>query len=114
MLYHNMATIIVSQFTVLNNNYDVLHSLLIKYLTGDVDYKSGPYNVSFKRGDTKIYFRIPLINDDSYEGDEYFTVTIDELPHGIVRAKPYTANITIQDDECKYVNNFSDNDAVVY
>lgn len=42
-----------------------------------------------------------MINDNSYEGDEYFTVIIDDLPHGIVRANPYTARVTIRDDECK-------------
>ena len=37
-----------------------------------------------------------------YEGDEYFNATISSsLPHGVVRAHPYTANVKIEDDECK-------------
>lgn len=83
--------------------YQVLFSLYLKlnnFAEGD-DFVSGPYPVSFKRGDTYKYFSIPLIDDKVYEGDEYFTVTLKALPHGIVHAPPYTARVKITDDECK-------------
>ena len=71
-------------------------------LIGNDDYTSGPYNVFFERGDTRVFLLIPLLNDDLYEGDEYFNVTIaDSLPSGVVRGHPYTANVKIEDDECK-------------
>ena len=70
-------------------------------LIGGDDYSSGPYNVSFASGKTAAYLFISLLDDELYEGDEYFNVTIGSLPHGIVRAHPDTANIKIVDDECK-------------
>ena len=84
------------------DNFRLLRSPYNNTLTGNADYKSGPYVVSFARGETRKYFRIPMINDNVYEGDEYFTVTIDNLPQGIVRAQPYTVKVKIVDDECKY------------
>lgn len=43
-----------------------------------------------------------MIDDNLYEGMEYFTVYIDSLPHGIVRANPHVVKVMITDDECKY------------
>ena len=70
-------------------------------LTGDADYTSGPYDVTFRKGEQKKYFSIPILDDKLYEGKEDFNVAIHELPHGIVRAYPYAATIEIRDDECK-------------
>ena len=73
----------------------------MNYSTGNVDYKSGPYNVSFKKGETISFARLPMINDNLYEGDEYFTIYIDNLPQGIVLAEPSEIKVKITDDECK-------------
>ena len=45
-----------------------------------------------------------MIDDNLYEGMEYFTIYIasNSLPHGIVRANPHTLKVKITDDECKY------------
>ena len=67
-----------------------------------IDYKSGPYRVEFKQGETRNYFTIPITDDSTYEGEEYFTIYIADLPHGVVLGYPHTAKVTIEDDECKY------------
>ena len=67
------------------------------------DYKSGPYFVEFKRGETRKYFTIPITDDSRYEGEEYFTIYIDDPPHGVVLGYPKTGKVTIEDDECKYI-----------
>ena len=43
-----------------------------------------------------------MIDDDSYEGVEYFTIYIGSLPHGLVRANPHIVKVKVTDDECKY------------
>ena len=65
------------------------------------DYTSGPYPVDFNKNETSKYFTIPITDDSSYEGDEYFTIYISRLPHGVVLGYPHTAKVTIEDDECK-------------
>ena len=42
-----------------------------------------------------------MIDDDLYEGVEYFTIYIRDLPHGIVLAEPSEIKVKIIDDECK-------------
>ena len=75
--------------------------MVINCLTGNVDYQSGPYSVYFKKGEKSSYFPIPMIDDDLYEGVEYFTIYIRDLPHGIVLAEPSEIKVKIIDDECK-------------
>ena len=41
------------------------------------DYKSGPFNVTIPTGETTAYFNISVIDDDVFEADESFSVTID-------------------------------------
>ena len=76
----------------------------MNYPSGNVDYKSGPYNVNFRRGQTSSFLSIPMIDDSLYEGNEHFTIFIGTLPHGIVRANPHTIKVTIEDDECKQIS----------
>jgi len=52
---------------------------------------------------TSVSFNV-LINDDNiFEGDENFTVTIDpsSLPDDLTRGNPGSATVTIVDDDCK-------------
>ena len=79
-----------------------INNLIIFNLIEGVDYASGPYNVSFKKGDTYKYFYISINDDNVYEGKvEEFTVSLEQLPNGIVPCDPSTAVIRIKDDECK-------------
>ena len=81
----------------------LLSKHLILYVGGGVDYDSGPYNVSIIRGNKEATFDVPIINDELYEFDEVFFLTIltSGLPPGYLRASPYTAIVGIHEDDCK-------------
>ena len=71
--------------------------------TGNIDYNSGPYYPMFRKGNRRTSFAVGIINDNMAENDETFNLIINStsLPFGIVRDDPYTATVTILDDECK-------------
>ena len=77
----------------------VIFTIII--LTGGVDYVPGIYNVTFRKGDKDRFFYVSIIDDDIYEGEEEFIVSLEELPLGVVPAFPSQATIKIEDDECK-------------
>lgn len=70
---------------------------------GNIDYNSGPYYPMFRKGTRRTSFAVGIINDNRAENDETFNLIINStsLPFGIVRDDPYSATVTILDDECK-------------
>ena len=68
-----------------------------------MDYDSGPYNVTIPAGQTTVTFDVPINNDNILEGNENFTLTINEpsLPTGVTRGDPGQATVTIVDDDRK-------------
>jgi len=68
-----------------------------------VDYNSGPYPVTFPVGVTSVTFGIPITDDNILEGNENFTLTIDQssLPTNVNRGDPGEATVTIVDNDCK-------------
>ena len=68
---------------------------------GGVDYDSGIYNVVFPAGETSVPFDVPINDDDIYEGNEDFDLTIirNTLPAGVTRGNPDSATVTIRDDD---------------
>ena len=73
-------------------------------LTGGVDYVSGPYDVKFFEGDTRVHFCVNITDDDLLEGDETFGIEIKTTSlHLRVISKNHTVNITIVDNECKFM-----------
>ena len=68
-----------------------------------MDYTSGPYTVTFLAGSTTATFNVPINDDNIYEGNENFILTIDEtsLPTGVTRGTPDEATVTIVDDDRK-------------
>ena len=68
-----------------------------------MDYTSGPYNVTFPAGQTRIPFDVPITDDMILEGNENFMLTINEtsLPVGVMRGTPGEATVTIVDDDRK-------------
>ena len=52
---------------------------------GGVDYDSGPYTVTFSAGVTSVQFDVPIIDDDIYEPNEefYLTLTPELLPDNV-------------------------------
>ena len=68
-----------------------------------MDYGSGPYTVTFPVGVTSVPFDVPINNDDIFEGNENFTLTIDpsSLPTDVSVGNPGSAVVTIIDDDRK-------------
>ena len=81
------------------------------YVTSDgQDYTGGDYPVIFPAGSTKANFSIPIIDDDIYENDETFFLTL-VIPQpaqniGVMRGDPFMATVTIIDDdgECSVIS----------
>ena len=71
--------------------------------TGGEDYDSGPYTVTFPAGTTTVPFNIPITDDNIFEGDETFDVTIigNTLPDGVTRGTPGSATVNIRDNDRK-------------
>ena len=84
--------------------YSYTHNCTIN-LIGGVDYESGPYHVIVKKGKRTAKFCIGIIDDVIPEMDEIFGLIIDagSLPSGVNLANPYTANVTLVDNEGTYV-----------
>ena len=70
--------------------------------TGNVDYTSGPYNVTFPTGITNVSFDVVIKDDKILEGNEYFTLSINSsnLPNNIT-VTDRQAIVTIVDDDRK-------------
>ena len=56
-------------------------------------------------GSTYAEFEIPIINDNDYEANEEFCVTIDplSLPYGVILGSTADTVVTIMDDDCKWL-----------
>ena len=81
------------------------YKIYIVLIIGDVDYDSELYNVTFAKGDTSVTFCINITDDNALEADETFSVVIDDtsLPTRVISIYPNAANVTIVDNECKYL-----------
>ena len=74
------------------------------HILGDVDYNSGPYNVTFPIGSTNASFDITIINDGVFEFDEIFNISITSITNDrIVGSTPAVATVTIIDTTSKYI-----------
>ena len=75
----------------------------INNFTGGVDYKSGPYTVTFPAGRTNVPFDVPIIDDVTSEGNENFNLTIDSssLPSRVNINGLSRVIVTIVDNEGK-------------
>ena len=72
---------------------------------GGVDYDSGPYTVTFSAGETRAPFNISINNDNIFEMNENFALTINgsSLPTGVTVSTPNETIVTIIDNEGKYL-----------
>ena len=69
-----------------------------------MDYNSGSFSVTFSAGVTKVSFNFPINDDNTFEGNENFTLTIyQSLPTGIIVGNPGQATVTIVDNDCKQI-----------
>ena len=49
----------------------------------------------------KVSFRVSIVDDDKFEGNEYFNLTIDSssLPSGVIVAYPSETSVVISDGD---------------
>ena len=67
-----------------------------------MDYTSGPYSVTFPAGVMSVPFSISINDDNIFEENENFTLTINSsLPTGVMAGNPGQATMTIVDNDCK-------------
>ena len=69
------------------------------------DYTGKDFFVMFPPGSTKESFTISIVNDDVFESQEMFSLTL-EIPQpalniGVMRGVSFMANVTIINDECE-------------
>ena len=74
------------------------------HITGGVDYNSGPYTVTFPIGSTIASFDITIIDDNVFEFDEIFNVSIISITNGPIAGTPTVVTVTIIDTTSKYIN----------
>lgn len=82
-------------------NHLVKHCILY-VITAD-DYSAGPYNVTFPAGKTNATFNIELYDDNIFEKNETFKLTIDENSHSaeypFLKVNPFVFTFIITDDD---------------
>lgn len=66
-------------------------------MTIDVDYTSGPYIVTFTPRDTSVTFTVTLVDDNTFERNETFSLNI--LPSDSFNIGNGTAVVTIVDKD---------------
>ena len=73
---------------------------MINIVTGNVDYQRRPLSLKFSPSVNSVPFIVKLIDDDIFEGNENFTLTIDssKLPGNVMVAQPSEVVIVITDD----------------
>ena len=69
--------------------------------TGGEDYTFGPYSVTFTAGGTIALLTIPINDDNTFESNENFTLTIDSssLPSDVTIINPSQTTVTIIENE---------------
>ncbi|XP_065899383.1 adhesion G-protein coupled receptor V1-like [Dysidea avara] len=69
---------------------------------GDVDYSSGPYNVTIPAGQISVPFDVPINDDNVFEENEEFLLTIDQSSslNGVIIGRRDKAVVTILDNDC--------------
>ena len=74
------------------------------YIGRSVDYDSGPYNITFSPGITRVPFHVPIIDDNILENDEHFDLIIVDgsLPNHIISGGIEMTRITIMDNDGKF------------
>ena len=69
--------------------------------TVDADFNSGPYNITFIPGETSALFTVPLTDDNVFEGNETFTLTI--LPSESIVRSNFESKVVIVDNDGEYL-----------
>ena len=87
----------------------IVHAFII---TGGDDYETGLFNVTIPAGEISVPFNISIIDNNIFEANESFTLTIDSssLPSRVPVWRDCMLMITIVDDDgelhIKYVRTY--------
>ena len=75
----------------------------LNIITGGDDYESGPFVATIPAGETSLAFNISIIDDNIFEQNEFFTLTIDSssLPTRVSMQRNCLLVVTIVDDDGK-------------
>ena len=75
---------------------------MIKVVTGNVDYQRGPFSLMFRASVNSIPVIVGLIDDNIFEGNENFTLTINDdplsLPNNVMVTQPSKVVVVISDN----------------
>ena len=80
-------------------------TVTVNYATANVtatsgsDYTATSNTLTFGPGETSKSIAIPILQDNVYEGNETFTVTLSTPGGGAIVVPPTTATVTINDDD---------------
>ena len=79
--------------------------MYIKLTERNEDNTPGQFTVVFQTGITRVPFKISLTDDNIFEDDKNFTLSIEQssLPSNISIGDPSRATVTIKDDDCKLI-----------
>ena len=79
--------------------------IIMLLLIGDDDYNSGPYNVTFLAGVTRVPFNVSITDDNVLEDNESFSLSIDftVLPNNVTVANISQTTVNILDNDGKSV-----------
>ena len=71
------------------------------YLTGGIDFITGPYFVVIPAGETNVKFSVTIKDDSTIETDETINLAINSnmLQNKITQANPGRAVVTIVDND---------------
>ena len=69
-----------------------------------MDYGSGPYENTFTAGTTEASFNVSLTDDNIFESNENFMITIDpsSLPNNVTVGGRKRVTVIIMDDDGNY------------
>ena len=69
-----------------------------------MDYGSGPYEITFTVGTTEASFNVSLTDDNIFESNENFMITIDpsSLPNNVTVGDRKRVTVIIMDDDGNY------------
>ena len=80
--------------------------IMLLLIGGNDDYNSGPYNVTFLAGVTRVPFSVSIVDDNVLEDNENFSLSIDfsVLPNNVTVDNISQAIVTILDNDGKCVH----------
>ena len=78
--------------------------IIYDFKGGGVDYGSGPYEITFTAGTTEASFNVSLTDDNIFESNENFMITIDpsSLPNNVTVGDRKRVTVIIMDDDGNY------------